>query len=64
MTDAQQLVLQFKEQAENVSASMSYAEMKRMASYIATYLAEENVAELDTWIVLNAIEAFVGGADE
>jgi hypothetical protein len=39
-------------------------EIKSLASYIADYLAEENVAEIDSFLVMNAIDAYMGGASE
>ena len=41
---------------------LSEQEKKELAQYIADYLAEENVAELDHFIVLDAIAAYMGGA--
>jgi hypothetical protein len=43
---------------------MSEKEVKAMAQYIADYLAEENVAELSHFIVMDAIDAYLGGAAE
>jgi hypothetical protein len=37
-------------------------ELRHLAKYISDYLAEENVAELDSFLVQDAIEAFIGGA--
>lgn len=37
-------------------------ELRDMAAYIAEYLAEENVAEVDSWLICNAIDAYLGGA--
>jgi hypothetical protein len=37
-------------------------ELKSLAAYIAEYLAEENIAEVDSWLIEKAIDAFLGGA--
>lgn len=38
-------------------------ELRDMAAYIADYLAEENVAaEVDSWLICRAIDAYIGGA--
>lgn len=37
-------------------------EFKSLAAYIADYLAEENVTEVDSWLIEKAIDAFLGGA--
>ena len=37
-------------------------ELHKLAAYIADYLAEENVAEVDSWLICRAIDAYLGGA--
>lgn len=37
-------------------------ELRDMAAYIADYLAEENVAEVDSWLIRCAMDAYLGGA--
>lgn len=37
-------------------------ELSKLAAYIADYLAEENVAEVDSWLICRAIDAYIGGA--
>ena len=37
-------------------------DLREMAAYIAAYLAEENVAEVDSWLIGHAIDAWLGGA--
>lgn len=37
-------------------------ELRDMAAYIADYLAEENVAEVDSWLIRRAMDAYLGGA--
>ena len=37
-------------------------ELSKLAVYIADYLAEENVAEVDSWLICRAIDAYLGGA--
>jgi hypothetical protein len=37
-------------------------ELRDMAAYIADYLAEENVAEVDSWLICRAMDAYIGGA--
>ena len=37
-------------------------ELPALAAYIAEYLAEENVAEVDSWLICRAIDAYIGGA--
>ena len=39
-------------------------ELASLAAYIADYLAEENVAEVDSWLICRAIDAYLGGAAE
>jgi len=39
-------------------------EIKSLAQYIAEYLAEENVTEPDSFLITNAIDAYIGGAAE
>lgn len=37
-------------------------ELSKLAAYIADYLAEENAAEVDSWVICRAIDAYLGGA--
>lgn len=37
-------------------------EIAALGRYIAEYLAEENIAEIDSFLIMDAIDAFVGGA--
>lgn len=39
-------------------------ELPALAAYIADYLAEENVAEVESWLICRAIDAYLGGAAE
>jgi hypothetical protein len=41
---------------------ITYRQLHEMAAYIAEYLAEENVAEVDSWLIGRAIDAWLGGA--
>lgn len=46
---------------------MSEQEKRDLASYIANYLIEEaerGNAEVDKWVVLEAIDAYLGGAGD
>lgn len=45
---------------------MSEQEKRSLAAYIAEYISEEiirNNTEVDKWMVLDAIDAFLGGAE-
>ena len=39
-------------------------ELFKLAAYIADYLAEENIAEVDSWLICRAMDAYFGGAAE
>ena len=37
-------------------------EIIALSRYVADYLAEENIAEIDSFLIMDAIDAFIGGA--
>jgi hypothetical protein len=39
-------------------------EIQTLSRYIVDYLAAENVAGLDSFLIMNAIESYLGGAAE
>lgn len=39
-------------------------EIKALSRYIADYLTEENIPDVDSFLVSDAIAAFIGGAVE
>jgi hypothetical protein len=45
-----------------MNVTFSATEMRELTKYIADYLAEENVAEVDSYLIEQAIDAFLGGA--
>lgn len=39
-------------------------EITALGRYIAEYLAEENIAEIDSFLIADAIDAYIGGATD
>ena len=47
---------------EIVKMTINEKEITALGRYIAEYLAEENIAEIDSFLVMDAIDAYIGGA--